>query len=836
MGFYYRAFISYRHTDRDEAVAKKLHTLIENYHIPSDIRKRTGISKMGRVFRDQEELPLSTDLGNDIRNALYNSEWLIVIASPRYLQSKWCKAELDYFISLGRRDHILVILAVGEPYESFPQELRFMSRNGQVTEVEPLAGDVRAADIKEVNRKLQTEKLRLLAPMLGVTFDDLAQRARKRRNRIVSLVTASVITVLSGFLVYALLKNAQITEQRNIAMDNQMQVLIEQANISSDEGNKLYAGKLLLEAAELRKTVGGKNDEKLLGALEYALYNQEFETILTIDNESRKFDSLVFSNNDRYLLSITNLNSACLIDATTGKVKFTVSRNVVGQLDSVGFTRDDRYFYMLDTWYGYISLYDTETGELYREIKLSEGMAWSIGEKAFPLDDGRMVIVKPASILIWDYVHDNTREIFPVGEGTVDSYTQPLIVGMSEDRQRLVVGSHGHGGGMFVGDLTGTTFFELEHDPQRGYMYMQFSDDGSRIAATSGNMYYVWDAVTGKVILKDTFKTEYDGTQKTLLNSDGTVLLTMGAQYLGAIEVDTGNVLWEKTTRSNIITEAYLSPDGRYVSCAGGISGVYELVTGRELGNRQSAMFSHDSSMIIVDPYDTEPEILVAPGHSLVDRIQNFSEELYSSPRYTLPEGDMVLPSVHVSGDYYSTPPVNADRKSQVYVSEDRKYAALTHYDGAVEVFDITDLNDIKLLTCMAEHCFESVNDLVFSGDLMATAGGHDGRCVIFDLSKGQISHIFAGEGYLYSCEFSEDGEKILLLTGSSGEKALVYSVVTGNLLYSFEAPEGRYFERVGFTFDGTMAAAVCSDGEAVTGDIAGNIDELVTELSKKYS
>ena len=74
MQFYYRAFISYRHTDRDEAVAKKLHTLIENYNIPSDIRKRTGISKMGRVFRDQEELPLSTDLGNDIRNALYNSE------------------------------------------------------------------------------------------------------------------------------------------------------------------------------------------------------------------------------------------------------------------------------------------------------------------------------------------------------------------------------------------------------------------------------------------------------------------------------------------------------------------------------------------------------------------------------------------------------------------------------------------------------------------------------------------------------------------------------------------------------------------------------------------
>ena len=78
----YTAFISYRHTMPDEAIAKKLHTLIENYRIPSDVRKSTGRKKMGRIFRDQEELPLSTDLGNDIKAALENSEWLIVICSP----------------------------------------------------------------------------------------------------------------------------------------------------------------------------------------------------------------------------------------------------------------------------------------------------------------------------------------------------------------------------------------------------------------------------------------------------------------------------------------------------------------------------------------------------------------------------------------------------------------------------------------------------------------------------------------------------------------------------------------------------------------------------------
>ena len=100
--YQYAAFISYRHRMPDEAIAKKLHTLIETYHIPADIQKSTGRKKMGRVFRDQEELPLSTDLGNDIKTALEHSDWLIALCSPSYLESKWCMTEIEYFISLGK--------------------------------------------------------------------------------------------------------------------------------------------------------------------------------------------------------------------------------------------------------------------------------------------------------------------------------------------------------------------------------------------------------------------------------------------------------------------------------------------------------------------------------------------------------------------------------------------------------------------------------------------------------------------------------------------------------------------------------------------------------------
>ena len=148
--YQYKAFISYRHTPPDEDVAKKLHTAIETYSVPKDLQRSLGIRKMGRVFRDQEELPLSQDLGSDIRTALEHSEWLIVICSPRYLESKWCNAELDYFIELGKRDHILAVLAEGEPEDAFPQQLRFVEVDGRQVELEPLAADTRGSSKKEI--------------------------------------------------------------------------------------------------------------------------------------------------------------------------------------------------------------------------------------------------------------------------------------------------------------------------------------------------------------------------------------------------------------------------------------------------------------------------------------------------------------------------------------------------------------------------------------------------------------------------------------------------------------------------------------------------------------
>ena len=251
----YTAFISYRHLSPDADIAKKLHSMIENFGIPGAIKKKTGMKKMGRVFRDQDELPLSADLGDDIRRALEESDWLICVCSPRYPESRWCMEEVRYFLSMGKRDHILTILTAGEPEESFPEELMFQTVDGKTVEREPLAADVRADDTAGMLKKLKNEKLRILAPILGVEFDDLRQRSRRRRSRIIGSSAAAAMLLLSGFLAYALVKNAEITrkneeitEQRNSALTAESKWLAQSAQEALDGGDRMLSMLLSLEA------------------------------------------------------------------------------------------------------------------------------------------------------------------------------------------------------------------------------------------------------------------------------------------------------------------------------------------------------------------------------------------------------------------------------------------------------------------------------------------------------------------------------------------------------------------------------------------------------------
>jgi len=275
----YEAFISYRHTDPDRVWAKWLHTQLETYRVPRHLVRTRGLPRrLRKIFRDEEELPVSSDLSRNIEQALLQSRFLIVICSPRTPSSAWVDAEVRRFRELGRHDRILAVLIEGEPSEAFPRSLCEIRRSigdggdrtrEQVEEVEPLAADVRRSRRESRRFLMRMAKLRMLACILGVTFDDLRRREAERRKRqwlTWGFVTAVVLLAFGGLsLRMAAERNrAQEERKRAEAADVQAQRETEKAQREAETARRSrYFAQIRQAEEELRQGAQTRAFERL---------------------------------------------------------------------------------------------------------------------------------------------------------------------------------------------------------------------------------------------------------------------------------------------------------------------------------------------------------------------------------------------------------------------------------------------------------------------------------------------------------------------------------------------------------------------------------------------
>lgn len=259
----YDAFISYRHSDLDMYIAKKVHKGLETFKVPRAVAKKSGKKNIKRVFRDQEELPIGSDLGDNIEGALAESEFLLVICSPRTPESYWVQKEIDTFIKMHGREHVLAILIEGEPDQSFPSQL-LVDEAG--SPVEPLAADVRGNTKSEINKKMRTEIMRLAAPLLQCTYDDLRQRHKERRmKKMIGAVSAAAVLGIA-FGVYSAYNTAMIQKNYEEKQINQSKYLADTAMTLLEEGDRQTAALVALEALPTEK-----NDRPYVANAQYAL-------------------------------------------------------------------------------------------------------------------------------------------------------------------------------------------------------------------------------------------------------------------------------------------------------------------------------------------------------------------------------------------------------------------------------------------------------------------------------------------------------------------------------------------------------------------------------------
>ena len=233
--FKYWAFISYSHQDnrKDRNLwGDWLHDAVENFKVPQELVGKPGRygelvpERLFPAFQDEKELPTNADLGVAIREALEQSCYLVVICSPRAARSVYVNEEVLEFKRLGRTDRILAIIVDGEPnasepnkgfdpaLECFPPALRHpLGPDGNfdlAQRAEPIAADVRGIDGREASLKhtahrhvLEREKLRVVAGLLGVGFDDLVQRDKERQLAEERAKTRRLWKLVAGFAALA---------------------------------------------------------------------------------------------------------------------------------------------------------------------------------------------------------------------------------------------------------------------------------------------------------------------------------------------------------------------------------------------------------------------------------------------------------------------------------------------------------------------------------------------------------------------------------------------------------------------------------------------------------
>lgn len=301
----YKAFISYSH--QDKKWGDWLHKKLEAYQVPKElVGKQTKVGVVPKrlfpIFRDREELPTSSKLGEVIAQALQESSHLVIICSPRSAQSQWVNEEIKYFKNLGKADRILCIIVDGEPYgadktelgleECFPEAAKYeIGENGELTNkrTEPIA-----ADARENKDGKENALLKLIAGLLDVGFDDLKQRdlARKqKRMAIFSGASMTLVAIMAGLTFWAHDQKREAERQQKIAVKSKD--IAEEARSTANE-QKQKAEKSEEEALKSQKEAEWKNYVNEIGLAEAKIKAGDFalaeEILWETDPEFRNWE------------------------------------------------------------------------------------------------------------------------------------------------------------------------------------------------------------------------------------------------------------------------------------------------------------------------------------------------------------------------------------------------------------------------------------------------------------------------------------------------------------------------------------------------------------------
>ena len=313
--YMYSAFISYRHIEPDQSIAKRIQHSIETFAIPAVYQKTVGKKHFSKVFRDSDELSLDRDLAAGIDYALSQSEFLICILSREYKESPWCLHEIEEFLKTHDRKNVLCVLAEGEPREVLPEILTHVPSKKDPSKVvirEPLCADYRL----DKTMAERFELPRLLSSMLHCSYDDLMKRQSVyRRNRYIRIL-AGGLAILALIIALQMRNLLELSQSYEETLYSQSQTLATQSlqHLSAfDRERALELALLALPSDDLSVSKVTAEAVHAITKSTYAYQPKSFAQIRSREMQNEIVDYAITSNQKMIL----TLDSSAWILAQT---------------------------------------------------------------------------------------------------------------------------------------------------------------------------------------------------------------------------------------------------------------------------------------------------------------------------------------------------------------------------------------------------------------------------------------------------------------------------------------------------------------------------------------
>jgi WD40 repeat protein len=796
----YAAFMSYSHA-ADPDIASAIQKALHGFAKP--IYRRRAL----HVFRDKTSLSANPALWPAIEQALADSEFFILLASPLAVQSPWVQREVEWWLTHRSIDRLLIVLTEGAlVWDGVRGDFDWNQSAGIPSQLqgrlggEPLYVDLRWAKAGQPlslrDPQFRGAVLDLAATLHGRPKDDLdGQDIREyRRTRLLASAGVAVILILAIVAVWlwrvaarerdAAVQSAREAQQQAEIAKTARDAAIESEKRKEEERRRALARQLAADAELVITDNPARVQTSMLLGLESLrllhFFNNERLVragLALLPDPGYLFarhmggiGTIAVSPNGRHIATAGADNLARIWDLSTRDE--TLALKQASDINSVAFNRNGKYI---------------ATGSADKSAALWHGvsgkrLAWLRG----PFESIQAVAFHPDHDQLVTAGSNGAVYVWRVPAGTriraLSGHTQAVysIAFSADGRYAATASADGTARIWDAREWAVEPLKELQHTDD--VIAVAFSSDGQLVATAGADaVAQVWKVPSGEPVAR----LHHGGAVRAAaFIPDGRLVTGSADGTVRAWVVSPSREVTSFLHQGDVVAVS-VSPDGRYVATASTdrTARIWDLNAAVEVSRMShdapvtAVAFTRDGQRVVTSSLDGTARVWRRPAGGTGTRLHHpgavhwvtFSADATKvatasadksvrvwttgdgAERLRLPDGDTVY-AVALSPDAQRLATAGAGRDAVIWNAETgRRISALTHG--------------------------KTVSGVTFSPDGRYIATGSlDGTARLWDASSGRPLATWTHAGSVYSVAFSPDSRYVATVSLNANAAVRVWA------------------------------------------------------------